>query len=92
MLGCIPDVNERLAILARGLEISSLRSWSINVGILFGPDDLLELRDEIIDLISVSLHSSKTKLSRSLLVKNSLNDLFPSYLRFFRISSAIDVK
>ena len=52
------------------------------VGILFGPADLEMLRDEIIDLISFSLHSSKTNLW----------DFVPLYLRFFKISSAIDVK
>ena len=64
----------------------------MNVGILLGPDDLLGFRDEIIDLISFSSHSSKAKFSKSLFDKKSLKDLVPLYLRFLRISSAIDVK
>ena len=70
----------------------SLRSKRMCVGILLGPEDLETLSDEMIDLISFSSHSLKTKLSIRRFARKSLYDLEPSYFLFLSILSAIEVK
>ena len=46
-VGYISEEKERLKISTRCVEISFFSSFHIFVGILFGPEDLLSLREDI---------------------------------------------
>ena len=46
-VGYISEENERLKISTRCVEISFFSSFHFFVGILFGPEDLLSLREDI---------------------------------------------
>ena len=59
-LGYIPEEKERLKISTRCVEISFFSNFNILVGILFGPEDLLSLREDIMEITS-SLSVGVTK-------------------------------
>ena len=46
-VGYIPEENERLKISSRCVEIFFFSNFIFFVGILFGPEDLLSLREDI---------------------------------------------
>ena len=50
--GNIPVENDVLKMIERFLDISSVSSLSILVGMLFGPDNCVGLKFEIISIIS----------------------------------------
>ena len=52
-VGKIPVVKERLIILERGTEISAFIEDKILEGMLYGPVDLLVLREDIQSITSV---------------------------------------
>ena len=51
-VGCIPEEKERLKISARCVEISFFSNFNILADILFGPQDLLSLREDIMEITS----------------------------------------
>ena len=51
-VGYIPEEKERLKISTRCVEISFFSNFNILVGILFGPEDLLSLREDIMEITS----------------------------------------
>ena len=62
----IPEEKERLKISTRCVEISFLSNFNILVGTLFGPEDLLSLREKIIEInfsLSVGVIKKEFKLS-----------------------------
>ena len=65
-VGYIPEEKERLKISTRCVEISFFSNFSILVGILFGPEDLLSLREDIMEItssLSVGVIKKEFKLS-----------------------------
>ena len=65
-VGYISEEKERLKISTRCVEISFFSSFHIFVGILFGPEDLLSLREDIMEItssLSVSVIKKEFKLS-----------------------------
>ena len=51
-VGYIPEEKERLKISTRCVEISFFSNFNILVGILFGPEDLLSLRVDTMEITS----------------------------------------
>ena len=51
-VGYIPEEKEGLKISARCVEMSLLSNFNILVRILFGPEDLLSLRKDIMEITS----------------------------------------
>ena len=51
-VGYIPEEKERLKISTRCVGISFFSNFNIFVGILFGPEDLLSLREDIMEITS----------------------------------------
>ena len=65
-VGYIPEEKERLKISTRCVEISFFSNFNILVGILFGPEDLLSLREDIMEItssLSVGVIKKEFKLS-----------------------------
>ena len=65
-VGYIPEEKERLKISTRCVEISFFSNFNILVGILFGPEDLLSLREDIMEITSspsVGVINKEFKLS-----------------------------
>ena len=50
-VGCIPEKKERLKISTSCVEISFFSNFNILVGILFGPEDLLSLSKDIMEIL-----------------------------------------
>ena len=61
-VGYIPEEKERLKISTRCVEISFFSNFNILVGILFGPEDLLSLREDIMEITS-SLSAGVIKIN-----------------------------
>ena len=51
-VGYIPEEKERLKISTRCVGISFFSNFNIFVGRLFGPEDLLSLREDIMEITS----------------------------------------
>ena len=51
-VGYIPEEKERLKISTSCIEISFFSNFNILVGILFGPEDLLSLSEDIMEITS----------------------------------------
>ena len=51
-VGYIPEEKERLNMSTRCVEISSFSNFNILVGILFGSEDLLSLREDVMEINS----------------------------------------
>ena len=51
-VGYIPEEKQRLKISGRCVEMSFFSNFNIVVGILFGPEDLLSLREDIMEISS----------------------------------------
>ena len=51
-VGYIAEEKERLKISTRCVEIFFVSNFDILVGILFGPEDLLSLREDIMEITS----------------------------------------
>ena len=51
-VGYIPEEKERLKISTRCVEISFFSNFNILVRILFGPEDLLSLKKDIMEITS----------------------------------------
>ena len=65
-VGYIHEEKERLKISPRCVEISFFSNFNILVGTLFGPEDLLSLREDIMEitsLLSVGVIKKEFKLS-----------------------------
>ena len=65
-LGHIPEEEERLKISTRFVEMSFFDNFNILVGILFEPEDLLLLREDIMEItssLSVGVIKKDFKLS-----------------------------
>ena len=65
-VGYIPGAKERLKISARCVEIYFFSNFNILVGILFGPENLLSLREDIMEItssLSVGVMKKEFKLS-----------------------------
>ena len=64
--GYIPEEKERLRISTRCVEISFFSNFNVLVGIPFGPEDLLPLREDIMETtssLSVGVIKKEFKLS-----------------------------
>ena len=88
LFGWIPEVNDRLTILSRGLAMMSRVDWRICMCILKGPEDF-GLSLKIMVVSSASSTGSKAKEFWIGSGKKSLKDLLPSYFLSFRIELAI---
>ena len=65
-VGCIPEEKERLKISTSCTEISFFSNFKILVDILFGPEDLLSLSEDIMEItFSLSVGIIKTELEFS---------------------------
>ena len=51
-VGYIPEEKERLKISTSRVEISFFSNFNILVGTLFGPEDLLSLSEDIMEITS----------------------------------------
>ena len=51
-VGYIPEEKERLKISTSCMEISFFSNFNILVGILFGPEDLLSLSEDLMEMTS----------------------------------------
>ena len=51
-VGYIPEEKERLKISTNCVEISFFSNFNILFGILFGPEDLLSLSEDIMEITS----------------------------------------
>ena len=51
-VGYIPEEKERLKLSTRCVKISFFSNFNILVGMLFGPEDLLSLREDIMEITS----------------------------------------
>ena len=72
-MGKTPVENEILHISANWVEISFLSSFSILVGMLFGPTDLFEFREDITFCISQLLDGLEKRSFNFYLLGNQKN-------------------
>ena len=65
-VGYIPEEKERLKISSRCVETSFFSTFNILVGIVFGPEDVLSLSEDIMEItssISVGVIKKELKFS-----------------------------
>ena len=65
-VGYISEEKERLKISTRCVEISFFNNFNILFGILFGPEDLLSLTEDIMEItssLSVGVRNRKKSLN-----------------------------
>ena len=71
--GKIPDEKERLKRTDRLFTIQSLANFIIFIGMLLGPIALLQLKSDIMSMISLFVHG--------LMKKDSLHGFFKKWLK-----------